>query len=75
MTTNTNTVVPIHSVTKETQSDQAALKEPHPTPAHWLETYSAIKEMRLWFPAPVDMMGCNMAKWKEMHSWVRDAYH
>jgi len=75
MTTSTNTVVPICGVTKETQSDQAALEEPHPAPAHWLETYGAIKEMRLRFPAPVDTMGCDTAKWKEMHSWVRDAYH
>jgi len=57
------------------QSDQAALEEPHPAPAHWLEIYSAIKEMRLGFPVPVDTMGCNMAKWKEMHSWVHDTYH
>ncbi|KAI0255240.1 DNA glycosylase [Lactifluus subvellereus] len=42
-----------------------ALDKPHPAPAHWRETYDAIKEMRARFPAPVDTMGCDTAKWKE----------
>ncbi|KAH9961148.1 DNA glycosylase [Lactifluus volemus] len=41
------------------------LEKPHPAPAHWRETYDAIKEMRARFPAPVDTMGCDTAKWKE----------
>ncbi|KAH9968457.1 DNA glycosylase [Russula compacta] len=42
-----------------------ALEKPHPAPARWRETYDAIKEMRSRFPAPVDTMGCDTAKWKE----------
>ena len=42
-----------------------ALDTPHPTPARWRETYDAIREMRARFPAPVDTMGCDTAKWKE----------
>ncbi|KAI9436322.1 DNA glycosylase [Lactarius indigo] len=42
-----------------------ALDTPHPAPAHWRETYDAIREMRTRFPAPVDTMGCDTAKWKE----------
>ncbi|KAH9992852.1 DNA glycosylase [Russula vinacea] len=43
-----------------------ALEKPHPAPEHWHETYDSIKEMRSRFPAPVDTMGCDTAKWKEM---------
>ena len=43
-----------------------ALEKPHPAPEHWRETYDSIKEMRSRFPAPVDTMGCDTAKWKEM---------
>ncbi|KAH9069418.1 DNA glycosylase [Lactarius deliciosus] len=42
-----------------------ALDTPHPAPAHWRETYDAIREMRARLPAPVDTMGCDTAKWKE----------
>ncbi|KAH9961049.1 DNA glycosylase [Russula dissimulans] len=42
-----------------------ALETPHPAPVRWRETYDAIKEMRSRFPAPVDTMGCDTAKWKE----------
>jgi endonuclease III len=47
------------------------LEKPHPAPAHWRETYDAIKEMRARFPAPVDTMGCDTAKWKETDPRVR----
>lgn len=50
-----------------------ALDKPHPAPAHWRETYDAIKEMRARFPAPVDTMGCDTAKWKETDPRVRRA--
>jgi len=50
-----------------------AREKPHPAPARWRETYDAIKEMRSRFPAPVDTMGCDTAKWKEMDPRVRDA--
>ncbi|KAI0270291.1 DNA glycosylase [Russula aff. rugulosa BPL654] len=43
-----------------------ALDKPHPAPEGWRETYDSIKEMRSRFPAPVDTMGCDTAKWKEM---------
>jgi hypothetical protein len=43
-----------------------ALKNPHPAPERWRETYDSIKEMRSRFPAPVDTMGCDTAKWKEI---------
>ncbi|KAI9445762.1 DNA glycosylase [Lactarius psammicola] len=43
-----------------------ALDTPHPAPARWRETYDAIREMRARFPAPVDTMGCDTAKWKEV---------
>ena len=49
-----------------------ALEKPHPAPEHWRETYDSIKEMRSRFPAPVDTMGCDTAKWKEMDPRVRD---
>jgi endonuclease III len=49
-----------------------ALEKPHPAPEHWRETYDSIKEMRTRFPAPVDTMGCDTAKWKEMDPRVRD---
>jgi endonuclease-3 len=48
-----------------------ALEKPHPAPEHWRETYDSIKEMRSRFPAPVDTMGCDTAKWKEMDPRVR----
>jgi endonuclease III len=47
------------------------LEKPHPAPAHWRETYDAIKKMRARFPAPVDTMGCDTAKWKETDPRVR----
>ena len=50
-----------------------ALDKPHPAPAHWRETYDAIKEMRARFLAPVDTMGCDTAKWKETDPRVRRA--
>jgi endonuclease-3 len=50
-----------------------ALEKPHPAPARWRETYDAIKEMRTRFPAPVDTMGCDTAKWKETDPRVRHA--
>jgi len=49
-----------------------ALDKPHPAPEGWRETYDSIKEMRSRFPAPVDTMGCDTAKWKEMDPRVRD---
>jgi endonuclease III len=49
-----------------------ALDKPHPAPEGWRETYDSIKEMRSQFPAPVDTMGCDTAKWKEMDPRVRD---
>ena len=49
-----------------------ALEKPHPAPVRWRETYDAIKEMRSRFPAPVDTMGCDTAKWKETDPRVRD---
>ena len=49
-----------------------ALEKPHPAPEKWRETYESIKEMRSRFPAPVDTMGCDTAKWKEMDPRVRD---
>lgn len=48
-----------------------ALDTPHPAPARWRETYDAIREMRARFPAPVDTMGCDTAKWKETNPRVR----
>ena len=48
-----------------------ALDTPHPAPARWRETYDAIREMRTRFPAPVDTMGCDTAKWKETDPRVR----
>jgi len=60
---------------KKPKPIKQALEKPHPAPAHWRETYDAIKEMRSRFPAPVDTMGCDTAKWKEMDPRVRDAYH
>ena len=48
-----------------------ALKNPHPAPERWRETYGSIKEMRSRFPAPVDTMGCDTAKWKETNPRVR----
>jgi endonuclease-3 len=48
-----------------------ALDKPHPAPEGWRETYDSIKEMRSRFPAPVDTMGCDTAKWKEMDPRVR----
>ncbi|KAF8265621.1 DNA glycosylase [Lactarius quietus] len=38
-----------------------ALDTPHPAPAHWRETYDAIREMRARISAPVDTMGCDTA--------------
>ncbi len=49
------------------------LEKPHPAPARWRETYDAIREMRTRFPAPVDTMGCDTAKWKETDPRVRHA--
>lgn len=49
-----------------------ALDKPHPAPEGWRETYYSIKEMRSRFPAPVDTMGCDTAKWKEMDPQVSD---
>ena len=60
---------------KKPKAIKQALEKPHPAPARWQETYDAIKEMRSRFPAPVDTMGCDTAKWKEMDPRVRDAYH
>ena len=60
---------------KKPKAIKQALEEHHPAPAHWRETYDAIKEMRSRFCAPVDTMGCDTAKWKEMDPQVRDAYH
>jgi endonuclease-3 len=48
-----------------------ALEKPHPAPEQWRETYDSIKEMRSRYPAPVDTMGCDTAKWKEMDPRVR----
>ena len=36
--------------------------------------FDAIKVMRLRFPAPVDTMGRDLAKWKEMDPRVRDPF-
>ena len=49
-----------------------ALDKPHPAPGGWRDAYDSIKEMRSRFPAPVDTMGCDTAKWKEMDPRVRD---
>lgn len=49
----------------KTKEIKRALDTPHPAPALWRETYDAIREMRARFPAPVDTMGCDTAKWKE----------
>ena len=57
---------------KPKASVKQALEKPHPAPEHWRETYDSIKEMRARFPAPVDTMGCDTAKWKEMDPRVRD---
>jgi len=51
---------------KKAKAIKRALDTPHPAPARWRETYDAIREMRARFPAPVDTMGCDTAKWKEM---------
>ncbi|KAI0296854.1 DNA glycosylase [Russula brevipes] len=51
---------------KPAKAIKRALESPHAAPAHWRETYDAIREMRARFPAPVDTMGCDTAKWKEM---------
>ena len=48
-----------------------SLDKPHPAPEGWRETYDSIKEMRSRFPAPVDTMGCDTAKWKEIDPRVR----
>ena len=47
-------------------------REASPAPARRRETYCAIKEMRSQLPAPLDTMGCDTAKWKEIDSRVRD---
>jgi len=60
---------------KKPKPNKQALEKPHPAPARWWETFNAIKEMRSRFPAPVDTMGCDTAKWKEMDPRVRDVYH
>ena len=60
---------------KKPKAIKQALEKPHPAPARWRETYDAIKEMRSRYPAPVDTMGCDTAKWKEMDPRVRDTYH
>ena len=60
---------------KKPKAIKQALEKPHPAPARWQETYDAIKEMRSRFPAPVDTMGCDTAKWKEIDPRVRDTYH
>ena len=60
---------------KKPKAIKQALEKPHPAPARWQETYDAIKGMRSRFPAPVDTMGCDTAKWKEIDPRVRDAYH
>jgi endonuclease-3 len=52
-----------------------ALDRPHPAPEGWRETYDSIKEMRSRFPAPVDTMGCDTAKWKEMDPRVSGSTH
>jgi len=57
---------------KKPKTIKQALDKPHPAPEGWRETYDSIKEMRSRFPAPVDTMGCDTAKWKEMDPRVRD---
>ena len=74
MTTGTNTDFGILSVAKEAQSDKKVLEKPPPAPARWRETYDVIKETRLRFPAPVNPMGRNMVKRKEMDPRVRDPF-
>ena len=59
---------------KKPKAIKQALKKPHPAPARWRETYDAIKEMRSRFTAPVDTMGCDTAKWKEIDLRVPDTY-
>lgn len=41
------------------------LAVPHPEPERWREQYDAIKAMRAKKGAPVDTMGCDLAKYKE----------
>jgi endonuclease-3 len=65
---------PSRSATASPQKQKTikqVLERPHPAPARWRETYDAIKEMRARFPAPVDTMGCDTAKWKEADPRVR----
>ncbi|KAI9508452.1 DNA glycosylase [Russula earlei] len=50
---------------QKSKAIKQALEKPHPAPVRWRETYDGIKEMRSRFPAPVDTMGCDTAKWKE----------
>ena len=59
------------SASRKQKAIKQALEKPHPAPARWRETYDAIKEMRARFPAPVDTMGCDTAKWKETDPRVR----
>ncbi|KAI9453886.1 DNA glycosylase [Russula earlei] len=51
---------------QKSKAIKQALEKPHPAPVRWRETYDGIKEMRSRFPAPVDTMGCDTAKWKEL---------
>ena len=59
---------------KKPKTIKQTLDKPHPAPEGWRETYDLIKEMRSRFPAPVDTMGCDTAKWKEMDPRVRGVY-
>ncbi|KAF8496840.1 DNA glycosylase, partial [Russula emetica] len=51
---------------QKSKAIKQALDKPHPAPEGWRETYDSNKEMRSRFPATVDTMGCDTAKWKEM---------
>lgn len=53
---------------------QKSLKEPHPCPPQWRETYDIIKEMRSRTVAPVDTMGCDQAHLKEEDPKVLDKF-
>lgn len=56
---------------KKPKQIKQILDIPHPPPAHWQETYDAIKVMRASIVAPVDTMGCDQAQFKETDPKVR----
>lgn len=62
------------STPKKKKAIQMALEKPHPAPENWEEEYNAIREMRAKYVAPVDTMGCDTARLKEIDPKVYTMY-